>query len=713
MPPKRLKQPPPSPSPSLGPSTTTRTTRTRSAAANTTNTLTRCTTRTSALPPVIESRPLPVSANTNTSSARNVASTSTSTTTSDIEYNNEEIDDEIALVFARDAGKEGGFARKGGGRDDDNVDDGGDDDGICATKRGGGDDDDDGGGGSDDDGGDDDDCRVYATKRGGGGDDDDDDYDVNDDDDDDEDDEDDEDEEDYENMAELDMPSDPFAFITPKMAARARVADGPPIPHSGMDPKEFEAARKKRKAYTDAVRNQKIKDSKSTVLSVVDNFKGDTTEHLRLMSIVDEKPLLKAHTFPDKNTLWLRIAEEANRRRLYVQADRSDHSNLVVFGDDFYVSSTFTVGEGWKVHIAAVREGDEDMNSRTKELIRACNARAEQRRRGLPKADEDDVTNDKEKNPRTPYTMQWVADLLKPSIKNTPNMSYDQFREVLKPYGHAYAFTDSILQDAKRKAKLDLFGSAEKNVTYANGVVSEMIALGHHAKLEFMSRKQVMKRLGVILINEENKRRLDAKEAVMDKSEWNLFVKNWKKENAVALEKECGLADGPQSRFLTGIMFAPSTSSHQVPLLQKVVQADASHMLIGKYTLFSAYSGTANMNMSPVAFAILFGNEDTASWTQFLEFTAQIHPSLNSREVTIVTDQNKGSIEAIKKVLPDAFHFHCSWHRRQNITKYFGNREGTIRLSANWMFNELSNCSTLPSIREKSGLYFPQMNGSH
>jgi len=175
----------------------------------------------------------------------------------------------------------------------------------------------------------------------------------------------------------------------------------------------------------------------------------------------------------------------------------------------------------------------------------------------------------------------------------------------------------------------NILSADDENVTYANGVVSEMIALGHHAKLEFMPRKKVMKRLGVILINEENKRRLDAKEAVMDKSEWNLFVKNWKKENAVALEKECGLADGPQSRFLTGIMFAPSTSSHTVPLLQKVVQADASHMLIGKYTLFSAYSGTANMNMSPVAFAIFFGNEDTESWTKFLEFAAQVSADMH------------------------------------------------------------------------------------
>jgi len=77
-----------------------------------------------------------------------------------------------------------------------------------------------------------------------------------------------------------------------------------------------------------------------------------------------------------------------------------------------------------------------------------------------------------------------------------------------------------------------------------------------------------------------------------------------------------------------------------------------------------------------------------------------------------VTDQSKGSIAAVKEVLPDAFHFHCSWHRRQNITKYFGSKEGSIQLSANWMFNQLSNCSTLPSIQAKSALYFPQMNAN-
>jgi hypothetical protein len=47
-------------------------------------------------------------------------------------------------------------------------------------------------------------------------------------------------------------------------------------------------------------------------------------------------------------------------------------------------------------------------------------------------------------------------------------------------------------------------------------------------------------------------------------------------------------------------------------------------MQIGKYTLFSAYGTSANGNMSPVAFAILFGNEDTVNWTIFWEFVKKV-----------------------------------------------------------------------------------------
>jgi len=64
---------------------------------------------------------------------------------------------------------------------------------------------------------------------------------------------------------------------------------------------------------------------------------------------------------------------------------------------------------------------------------------------------------------------------------------------------------------------------------------------------------------------------------------------------------------------------------------------------------------------------------------------------------------------AVAEVLPDAVHIHCSWHRRQNITKRFGNKGGKVELSANWMFNVLSNCKTITELEMKKELYLDSM----
>ncbi len=86
----------------------------------------------------------------------------------------------------------------------------------------------------------------------------------------------------------------------------------------------------------------------------------------------------------------------------------------------------------------------------------------------------------------------------------------------------------------------------------------------------------------------------------------------------VVLCEQLGMEDGPlQSKFLTGIFIATSSSKVQVPFLQDVIQADGAHMTFGKYTLFSAYGNTANGTKAPLGFAMLFGNEDTANWIRF------------------------------------------------------------------------------------------------
>jgi hypothetical protein len=145
-------------------------------------------------------------------------------------------------------------------------------------------------------------------------------------------------------------------------------------------------------------------------------------------------------------------------------------------------------------------------------------------------------------------------------------------------------------------------------------------------------------------------------------------------------------------KFLSGIFFAASNAQRTVPHLQMVFQADACQMNFRKYTLYSCYGTTANGNTSPVAFGILFGNEDKEGWVQFWKSAKNLHPCLDNERITIITDQAKGLIESIREVLPNAAHFHCSYHRRQNITKYV--RGGNVKYSCLWLFNKLVKAST-------------------
>ena len=77
---------------------------------------------------------------------------------------------------------------------------------------------------------------------------------------------------------------------------------------------------------------------------------------------------------------------------------------------------------------------------------------------------------------------------------------------------------------------------------------------------------------------------------------------------------------------------------------------DECHLHLGKNTLFSFYGITANAIASPVAFAIILGNENTSSWRQFWNYAVKLHPYLDSADITIITDQEKGK----KKLFPSS-----------------------------------------------------------
>ena len=103
------------------------------------------------------------------------------------------------------------------------------------------------------------------------------------------------------------------------------------------------------------------------------------------------------------------------------------------------------------------------------------------------------------------------------------------------------------------------------------------------------------------------------------------------------------------------------------------------HSYFGKYTLYSAYGTNANWHMSPLAFGLLFGNEDKKNWSTFWKFVKSVHPTINVPTKTFFTDQDKGSIPAFQDVFEHAKQFMCAFHCRQNILKTcVGGKKGLV-----------------------------------
>ncbi len=163
------------------------------------------------------------------------------------------------------------------------------------------------------------------------------------------------------------------------------------------------------------------------------------------------------------------------------------------------------------------------------------------------------------------------------------------------------------MQNSQTKARKLIFGVPEENVGYASFLKNELEKLGHFVSLSFTNRKETIKNIEKIIIADEALRRKDADLEDLAPNNRRAFVSNWMNENSKILLQQLGWNSDNVS-FLDGVMFAPSIVQKTVPHLQKMYMADACHLNFGKYTLFSCYGVTANSNMSPVGFAIIFRN---------------------------------------------------------------------------------------------------------
>jgi hypothetical protein len=487
-----------------------------------------------------------------------------------------------------------------------------------------------------------------------------------------------------------------------KNVRRTRVLGGPQPPDtSNMSPKEEKKAlarfEKERRRWLDSNRNKIAKDTHEANLSSsspsraqLRNYTGDQCPTIRLMMLVESQRLLAGHVFQSKETLMIRIAEEANLRLIKVSVMKSSYLSYIVGGPNFYVAATFRKNDGWLVRVACCREEDEVLSI-------------------PPNAHYFD-----EEKLRLPFRAKWVSYLLRKTLADCPGASYRVMSEVIRDYVNEYAITNNILQDARQHARKDIFGEAEDNVKYAYALRDSLVERGHDCELMFTSRREVLRQIRAVVVKEELDRREIANEPTLERGQPRLdYINEWLRKHELELTNSLGMEDGPDLKFLTGILIATSTSKAQAPFLQDVIQADAAHMSFGKYTLFSAYAGSANQKMVGLGCGILFGNEDKNNWQTFWTFLRKSHPIINQRTKTIVTDQDKGSSSSIKEILTEVGLFHCSFHRRQNILRKFGGGKGNTPLTAMWMYNILMKCNNVSSIEYLRNKYTADMHPSH
>ena len=451
-----------------------------------------------------------------------------------------------------------------------------------------------------------------------------------------------------------------------------------------------EADRKKRKKWTDAERKIRIKAN--PIGSPPRANRGITTDTLRMMTEVEAHRLSDGHMFPTKEIFWIRIAEEAILRNISVRSLRSDHMQMKVIGKNFFVSGYFREGYGWTCTAAVCREGD-DVNSIPNDDLRSYES--------LPAPPS-----------KTPLSHLWVVPIIRSAVEKNPGVDYEALRNLIRPYAKDYSITNALVQDARDAAKRDIFGKAEENVMHAEKVAEEMRKQGHIVELVFTTRKETLANINMVVLQEEVEYRKRNKLPALDDADARKqFWLEWKRKNGVMLANSLGIEGGPlESKFLSGILVVPSNAKHMFPTTQEVVQADAAHTSFGKYTLFSAYTSTANGNMANVAYAILFGNEDTKNWMLFCSFMAREHPTINRPQVTILTDQDKGSINAIQNCIPQAHNFHCAFHRRQNIITKCGGGSGKKPGTALWLYNKLSSCPNMTILRAESNRFLDELH---
>ncbi len=128
---------------------------------------------------------------------------------------------------------------------------------------------------------------------------------------------------------------------------RNQIMGGPQPPGPNATEEEKKSYEGKQQAFTGANRCKLFAALSSVDMNVspqkqvVTDHRGDQFPHICLMTVVENSPLMTGHIFAEKDTMMIRIGEEANLCNIRVKVLKSCKMQYEVYGDRFYVKVVF------------------------------------------------------------------------------------------------------------------------------------------------------------------------------------------------------------------------------------------------------------------------------------------------------------------------------------------------------------------------------------
>ena len=175
--------------------------------------------------------------------------------------------------------------------------------------------------------------------------------------------------------------------------------------------------------------------------------------------------LAVGQTFPNRDLIKIRTAEEANLCGIYVTILKSSKFTFSSSGVGFDVSATNSETSGWKITKCITREGDTGV----------------------------DVQANAAPTGRSPFRAKWLIPFILPTIAETPMASNMMLRAILKPYAKEAFLTDGIIQVCRTTTRKLLFGTPSENVKYTQHVANRLCEQGHHVSIKYTTRKETIK----------------------------------------------------------------------------------------------------------------------------------------------------------------------------------------------------------------------------